>query len=59
MFQLGATSQTFRETITLVAGDNLGNQYIGACLSFEELVVNYTYILNKQFDVDNFQLHIK
>ena len=29
MFQLGATSQTFRGTITLVTGDNLGSQYIG------------------------------
>ena len=29
MFQLGATSHTFRGTITLVTGDNLGSQYIG------------------------------
>ena len=29
MFQLGKTSKTFRGTITLVVGDNLGSQYIG------------------------------
>ena len=29
MFQLGEISKTFRGTITLVVGDNLGSQYIG------------------------------
>ena len=29
VFQFGATSHTFRGTLTLVAGDNLGSQYIG------------------------------
>ena len=28
-FQLGTTSKTFRGTITLVAGNNLGSQFIG------------------------------
>ena len=28
-FQLGTTLKTFRGTITLVAGDNLGSQFIG------------------------------
>ena len=28
-FQLGTTSETFRGTITLVAGDNLGSQFVG------------------------------
>lgn len=29
MFELGAESQAFRGTITLVVGDNLGSQHIG------------------------------
>ena len=28
-FQLGITSEKFRGTITLVAGDNLGSQFFG------------------------------
>ena len=29
VFQLGTTSHTFRGTLILVAGDNLGSQYVG------------------------------